>query len=107
MHIKVTYYESALKDIKEIYEYLCEVIKMPETATNQIRRIFECADSLNHLPERNKVYIIAEDGKKVRRAIINNYSVFYVYDELVSAVYIFAVAYNKCSDETILDKINR
>lgn len=105
MPIKVTYSDNALKDIKDIYRYICNILKTPQTASNQVAKIFECADNLSYLPKRNKVYFVSSSGQKVRRALVGNYSIFYVFNDGLNTVYIFAVIYNKCSEDTILKKL--
>ena len=93
MPIRVRYSKNAFKDLDKIYSYICSEIKMPDTANNQIARIYESAENLVYLPERNKVFQANKNGKKVRRAIIDNYGIYYIYDEQVNEVFVVAIIY--------------
>lgn len=107
MPTKIIINDYAQQDIVNIYKYLSYEILMPETAQSQVERIHECIKNLVYLPERNKVYQANKNGKKVRRAIIDNYGIYYIYDEQVNEVFVVAIIYTKCSESTIIKKLNR
>jgi len=47
---QINYTDEALQDLRDIYEYLSEELKVPETAATQVKRIRNNVRSLNTFP---------------------------------------------------------
>lgn len=90
MSWKVVYSAQARQDLRLIYEYIANELCVPDTATNQTRRIMQNIRSLDEMPLRFRLY---EDEPwhsiGLRFFPVDNYLVFYlpkVNDEIVSIV---------------------
>lgn len=78
-HIKIT--DKALADMVEIYEYIAENLKVPDTAMKQYDRIADGIESLNESPERCKLFESQpEHDVGLRLLLVDNYSVIYVLE---------------------------
>ncbi len=75
--------DSALADMEEIYNYIAIQLQAPENAMGQYNRIAETIEGLNVFPERVKlVESEPEQIMGLRQLVIDNYSVFYVIEDM-------------------------
>ncbi|MDR0272434.1 MAG: type II toxin-antitoxin system RelE/ParE family toxin [Clostridiales bacterium] len=51
----VQYTDSAEQDLQGIYDYISDVLLVPETAEKQTERILDAAESLEHMPYRHRL----------------------------------------------------
>lgn len=71
--------KEALRDMENIYNYIATVLMSPDTAMDQYDRITQGIMSLCQLPERIKIMDSEpERSIKMRRLLVDNYSIFYV-----------------------------
>ena len=90
----VKYAEQFLRDLKEISEYITDVLQEPQIAEKQVQRILDAADSLDHMPERYRVYEKGtERNPKIRILTVNRHVVFYQPDESCRLIKILRVIY--------------
>lgn len=75
--------DRALADMEEIYNYIAIQLQAPENAMGQYNRIAEAIEGLNVFPERVKpVESEPEQIMGLRQLVIDNYSVFYVIEDM-------------------------
>lgn len=75
--------DRALADMEEIYNYIAIQLQAPENAMGQYNRIAEAIEGLNVFPERVK--IMESEPERImglRQLVIDNYSVFYVIEDM-------------------------
>ncbi|WP_286438722.1 type II toxin-antitoxin system RelE/ParE family toxin [Bacteroides acidifaciens] len=75
--------DSALADMEEIYNYIAIQLQAPENAMGQYNRIAETIEGLNVFPERVK--LVESEPERImglRQLVIDNYSVFYVIEDM-------------------------
>lgn len=90
----VYYTEDAEQDLQGIFDYISDVLLEPVTAANQINRIMDAADSLDHLPFRYRLYDKEPWRTRGLRVLpVDNYLVFYCPVESRKAVAIIRVMY--------------
>ena len=89
----VRYAKQFLQDLKEISEYITDVLQEPQIAEKQVQRILDAADSLDHMPERCRIYEGVERNLKIRILTVNRYMIFYQPDETCRLVKILRVIY--------------
>ena len=83
--VKIT--EKALGDMNGIYEYIAFNLQSPENAMVQYNRIADCVLKLGFFPEKFRlVDFEPERSQGLRRMLVDNYSVFYVFKEEVVTV---------------------
>ncbi|MCR5112816.1 MAG: type II toxin-antitoxin system RelE/ParE family toxin [Acholeplasmatales bacterium] len=83
--VKIT--EKALGDMNGIYEYIAVNLQSPENAMGQYNRIADCVLALGFFPEKFRlVDFETERSQGLRRMLVDNYSVFYVFKEEIVAV---------------------
>lgn len=71
--------DRALSDMEEIYRYISERLRSPETAIRQYDRIASEILTLDIFPERYQVVgFDPERSAGLRRMLVDNYSVFYI-----------------------------
>ena len=78
--VKIT--EKALGDMNGIYDYIAVNLQSPENAMGQYNRIADRVLELGFFPE--KVILVdfePERSQGLRRMLVDNYSVFYVFKE--------------------------
>ena len=76
--VKIT--ETALNDMNGIYEYIAVNLQSPENAMGQYNRIADHVLELGFFPEKFRlVDFEPERSQGLRRMLVNNYSVFYVF----------------------------
>ena len=85
--IKVTITKNAEKDMMSIYEYILNDLKSPQTALKYFNQFASSINSLNLFPER---YPIVKEfiklGIRIRRLNVNNYAVFYKYENNIVTI---------------------
>lgn len=75
--------DKALADMEEIYNYIAIQLEAPENAMGQYNRIAEAIEGLNVFPERVKLMESdLEQNMGLRQLVIDNYSVFYVIEDM-------------------------
>ena len=90
----VSYSDSFWQDLKEIASYISEVLQEPSTAEKQVERILDATDSLEHMPERHRVYDgIVTRKPEVRFFPVDNYIIFYQPVKTLKIVKILRVIY--------------
>ena len=90
----VQYSENFLQDLKEISIYISDTLQEPQTAGKQVQRILDSADSLNHMPERYRVYEGGgKQGLKIRILTVGRYVVLYQPNESQRLVKILRAVY--------------
>ena len=75
--------DRALADMEEIYNYIAIQLQAPENAMGQYNRIAEAIEGLNVFPERVK--LVESELERImglRQLVIDNYSVFYVIENM-------------------------
>jgi plasmid stabilization system protein ParE len=78
--VKIT--EKALHDMNGIYEYIAVNLQSPENAMVQYNRIADSVLELGFFPEKFRLIDFEpERSQGLRRMLIDNYSVFYVFKE--------------------------
>ncbi len=71
--------DKALGDMNEIYTYIAEILKEPETAAKQYDRIADSIEKLNIFPYRIKVMNSEpERSWGLRQFRVDNYYVFFM-----------------------------
>ncbi|MFV0394564.1 MAG: type II toxin-antitoxin system RelE/ParE family toxin [Coprobacillaceae bacterium] len=72
----------AAQDMNDIYKYIAFTLLSPIVARKQYDRIANVILSLDLFPERNIVIEYKlENNIKLRRVLVDNYSVFYIIKE--------------------------
>lgn len=75
---KVEITKEALKDMEDIYNYIAIDLLSPENAMGQYNRIADEILALDIFPERFRVMDSEPEKRmKLRRMLVDNYSVFY------------------------------
>ena len=83
--VKIT--EKALNDMNGMYEYIAGNLQSPENAMGQYNRIADGVIELGFFPEKFRlVDFEPERSQGLRRMLVDNYSVFYVFKEEVVTV---------------------
>lgn len=75
--------DRALADMEEIYNYIAIQLQAPENAMGQYDRIAEAIEGLHVFPERVK--LMESEPERLmglRQLVIDNYSVFYVIEDM-------------------------
>ena len=79
--------DKALNDMNGIYEYIAVNLQSPENAMGQYNRIADSILKLGFFSEKFRlVDFEPERSQGLRRMLVDNYSVFYVFKEEVVAV---------------------
>jgi toxin ParE1/3/4 len=90
----VDYANSAKQDLRDIYDYIADVLLEPVTAEKQTERIMDAADSLDHMPLRYRLYDKEPWRSKGLRILpVDNYIVLYIPDESNHTVIIIRIVY--------------
>lgn len=94
MIYKVKMTEQAGNDMRNIYEYIAIELQSPDIASSLFKRIEKCILSLEHMPERYRVYDKKMFHDNVFRVVsVGNYCVFYNVDNINLTVNIIRVMY--------------
>lgn len=75
--------DKALADMEEIYNYIAIQLQAPENAMKQYNQIAEAIKGLCVFPERVK--LMESEPERImglRQLVINNYSAFYVIEDV-------------------------
>ncbi len=76
---KIEVTDSAISDMKSIYDYIALKLLSPQTAMEQYDRIVEAIMSLDMLPERNNIFECEpEHSRGIRKLPVDNYLICYV-----------------------------
>lgn len=71
--------DEALADMEQLYNYIARVLLSPENAMGQYNRIADAILMLDTFPERFCIMDSEpEQSKKIRRMLVDNYSVFFI-----------------------------
>jgi len=90
----VDYTEDARRDLQSIYDYIADVLLVPETAAKQVDRIMDAADSLDHMPLQFRLYDHEPWRSKGLRVMpVDRYLVFYLPIEARNTVAIIRIMY--------------
>ena len=90
----IQYADAFLRDLREISAYISHVLQEPQVAEKQVQRILDAADSLDHMPERYRVYEKGADtDMEIRVLTVNNYVILYQPNESCQLVKILRVIY--------------
>ncbi len=90
---KVRITDKALADMEEIHNYIAIQLQAPENAMAQYNRIAKAIEDLNMFPE--KLRLMESEPERtmgLRQLVIDNYSAFYVIEDL--EVIVTRVLYN-------------
>ena len=78
---KVEITDEALADMEQLYNHIAYVLLSPENAMGQYNRIADAILKLDLMPERFRIMDSEpEHLRKLRRMLVDNYSVFYVIE---------------------------
>ena len=92
----VSYSDDALRDLRDIYEYIAFELKEPGTATAQVNRIRDSIRSLDTFPVRNKaVEWEPWSSLGMRQMPVDNFIAFYITNDENFSVYVFRIFYGK------------
>lgn len=75
--------DRAMADMEEIYNYIAIQLQALENAMGQYNRIAEVIEGLSVFPERVK--LVESEPERImglRQLVIDNYSVFYVIEDI-------------------------
>ena len=79
---KVEITREALQDMEDIYNYIAIDLLAPENAMGQYNRIADEILTLDSFPERFRIMEFEpEKSMKLRRVLVDNYSIFYTIRE--------------------------
>lgn len=90
---KVRITDKALADMEEIHNYIAIQLQAPENAMAQYNRIAKAIEDLNMFPE--KLRLMESEPERtmgLRQLVIDNYSTFFVIEDL--EVIVTRVLYN-------------
>jgi len=88
------YSEQFVQDLQDISAYISDALQEPEIAEKQVQRILDAADSLDHMPERYRVYEKGiERNLELRILTVNRYVILYQPNESQKLVKILRVIY--------------
>ena len=94
MSWQVIYTKRANEDLQNIYRYIAEELKVPETAQKLTIKILDQIDNLNEMPKRNPLYDKEPwKSRGLRKLIIDNFIAFYLTNESQNQVIILAIMY--------------
>ena len=92
----VDYAETARQDLRDILDYISNVLFEPVTAAEQVTRIMDAADSLEHMPMRHRLYDNEPwRSRGLRIMPVDNYVVLYLPNESYNIVTIIRVMYGR------------
>jgi toxin ParE1/3/4 len=92
----VDYAEAARQDLRDVRDYISNVLLEPTTAARQVAHIMDAADSLEHMPMRYRLYDNEPwRSRGLRIMPVDNYVVLYLPDESKNIVTIIRVMYGR------------
>ena len=93
---RVDYAEAARQDLRDVLDYISNVLLEPMTAAKQVTRIMDAMDSLENMPMRHRLYDNEPwRSKGLRIMPVDNYIVLYLPDESKKTVSIIRVIYGR------------
>ncbi len=88
--------EKAEEDLDDILKYISEELSNPSAASGLAQKIFECIDNVRAFPESG---LLVENeflsDKTLRRVLVENYSVYYKFDDNDKMIYIIRLVYSR------------
>ena len=101
----IDYAEAARQDLRDILDYIANVLLEPVTAAGQVSHIMDAADSLENMPIRHGLYDKEPwRSRGLRIMPVDNYVVLYLPDESKNIVTIIRVMYGR---RDIVSQLNR
>ena len=88
--------KQAESDLREIYQYIADVLLSPENAEKQINRLETAIMKLQQFPKRYKVY--QEEpwhSREMRVMPVDKFLIFYISNDSDSIVTILRVMYSR------------
>ena len=85
MNYSIVLTETAQADLAAIFRYIAIDLQSAQSASNQLARLEQAIASLEHMPERYRVYDSAKWRERNLRIMpVDNYLVFYIptHDDL-------------------------
>lgn len=108
MSCRIFYTKKAKQDLRDIYEYIAYELLVPETASEQTRRIMKEIKTLDEMPRRYRLY--EEEpwhSEEIRFFPVDNYLVFYQPNESQNTVSIVRIMYGGRDIKNHLDRTTR
>ena len=105
MSCRIFYTKKAKQDLRDIYEYIAYELLVPETASEQTRRIMKEIKTLDEMPRRYRLY--EEEpwhSEEIRFFPVDNYLVFYQPNESQNTVSIVRIMYGERDIKNHLDR---
>lgn len=103
MKVSVKFSPEALKDLDEIYDYIANVLKIPDAADNTVNKILDKTDLLSDNPEIGTQLFFENDlFSGYRYMVSDNYLAFYRITN--ESVFVDRVIYGKRDYMKILFK---
>lgn len=95
MNYKVQLTETAENDLRGIFEYIAFDLQSIQNAAGQLDRLEQSIISLNHMPERFRVYEKEPwSSRNLRIMPVDNYLVFYIPDHQKQVVNVMRIMYS-------------
>ena len=105
MSWKIIHTKSADYNLEEIRDYISNVLIEPEIARKQIARIINAISSLDHMPERHRLYEHEPwRSMGLRMLPVDNYLILYALDEARNVVEIIRILYGRRDIEAQLEQ---
>ena len=90
----IALYPSAIRDLDNIYSYICNEILEPSVAKSQIDCIWNAIESLNSFPYAHQDRLVGRYANKgYKQLLVDNYIVIYKINEDIKTVYIVVIKY--------------
>lgn len=85
---KLKYLPTALRDLRDITDYIADTLKAPEAALDLLNALDDSISRLEQFPYSCRVYQPVKDlENEYRLLLVKNYLVFYVVNEEVVEIY--------------------
>lgn len=96
MNYKLVITKNAENDLDDILQYISNELAAPKAASNFLDNVVKCYENISLNP---KLYAICDNNrlraKEYRKAIINNYIMFYRVDENNKKIYVMRFIYGR------------
>ena len=107
MTYSVVISDTAIEDLRGIFNYISNELFSPDTAKQIYSRLYDAIMSLDAMPHRfHKFELWNDDGMCVRYFPVSGYSVFYAVEDNKRLVTILRVLYGKRDFSKISGKNN-
>ena len=83
------------KELREIYNYISQILKEPQIAERLTRKIIQEIDRLEMSPYLGQRVNIKPRNEECRRLVIGNYIALYKIEETQKEILIFHIFYGK------------